>query len=579
MIQDEVLMITTPEAAETELVVKVYPVADLVLPIDASLLGGGLGGGGLGGGIGGGGGGLGGGGGGFGGGGLGGGGGGFGGGGGGLGGGGGGFFSVPEAPENAQGATAADVNKGSKDVKKQAVSAAVIEIDKGKNADDFWNAYFSGGKSDPAAVRETVRRLMGRKQVDQVIALILSALRNGKSQPWMYESLGIAMELDGRSKSDVERAVMSAADFSTSANELMYIAQYLSRLGIDRRAMLLYQQVTKIEPLRSEAYALGLRAAERCDDLAGLRWATVGILSQAWPTELAEIELTASRVAKSMLERLASEGREAERDAYLKQLQGAVVRDCLVRVSWTGDADVDVSVEEPAGTICSVSEPRTTSGGVKLGDKFASEARSGDAENATSSEVYVCPQGFAGTYRVRIHRVWGEVTAGKVTVDVYTHLRSGEMQHERRQLELTDKDAMVVFNLDQGRRAEPLEAAQLAGAVRRQEMLSRSVLAQQITSGSDPRALPFRPGDLARQRAFFGGGAVGFQPILTVLPEGTMMSVIGVVSADRRYVRVAVQPIFSVIGDVQTFTFAGQAEEVDGGNGGNGGGGGAGVFP
>ena len=126
----------------------------------------------------------------------------------------------------------------------------------------------------------------------------------------MYESLGIAMELDGRSKSEIERAVMSAADFSTSADELMYIAQYLSRLGLDRRAMLLYQQVAKIEPLRSEAYALGLRAAERCDDLAGIRWATVGILSQAWPTELAEIELTASRIAKATLEQLASEGRD-----------------------------------------------------------------------------------------------------------------------------------------------------------------------------------------------------------------------------------------------------------------------------
>jgi hypothetical protein len=354
----------------------------------------------------------------------------------------------------------------------------------------------------------------------------------------------------------------------------MYIAQYLSRLGLDRRAMLLYQQVAKVEPLRSEAYALGLRAAERSEDLAGLRWATAGILSQAWPTELAEIELTASRIAKATLEQLASEGREAERDAYLKQLQEAVVRDCLVRVSWTGEADVDVSVEEPAGTICSAGEPRTTSGGVKLGDAFAAEGKSNDAAGAESSEAYVCPQGFAGTYRVRIHRVWGEVTAGKVTVDVYRHLRTGEVQHERRQLELSDKDAMVVFELDKGRRAEPLAAAQLAGAVKRQEMLSRSVLAQQLASGSDPRALPVRPGDAARQAAFFGrAGAVGFQPIITVLPQGVMMGVSGVVSADRRYVRIAVVPIISTIGDVQTFTFAGEAQEQGGGGNGAGGGG------
>jgi hypothetical protein len=298
-----------------------------------------------------------------------------------------------------------------------------------------------------------------------------------------------------------------------------------------------------------------------------LRWATVGILSQAWPAELAEIELTASRIAKATLERLSSEGKTAERDAYLEQLQQAVVRDCVVKVSWTGNADVDVSVEEPTGSICSVSEPRTAGGGVKIGDVYAAD-ENGDE---VASEAYVCPKGFDGKYRVRIHRVWGDVTAGKVTVDVYKNLRGQKMQHERRQLELTEKDAMVVFDLNDGRRDEPIEAAQLAGAVKRQQALSNAVLSQQLESGSDPGLLPVRPGDAARAAAFFGrAGAVGFQPIVQTLPEGRMMQVLGVVSADRRYVRVAVSPIFSSIGDVQTFTFAGEAEEVDEGAGGGG---------
>ncbi len=532
IIQDEVLMITTPQQAETNLVTKVYPVADLVLPIDASLLGGAGGGLGGGGGIGGGGGGgLGGGGGGFGGGG---GGGGFGGGGGGFGGG-GGQFSVlddageaktatpakTEAPTKASAAQPVAANQPAKSAAsgKQAKPAGAIAIDSSNSPDEFWNAYFARQRADAASVRETVRQLMGKKQLDQVIALIHAALRNGQPQPWMYESLGIALELKGSSKTEIERAVMSAADFSTSADELMYIAQYLSRLGLDRRAMLVYQQVTKIEPLRSEAYALGLRSAKQIDDIGGIRWATVGILSQAWPENMAEIELTASRVAKATLERLASEGHNAEREAFLKELQEAVVRDCVVRVSWTGDADIDVSVEEPAGTICSVSEPRTAGGGVKLGDTYSVEGK----PNEGSSEVYVCPKGFAGTYRVHIHRVWGEVAAGKVTVDVYTHLRSGDMQHERQQLEIGDKDAMVVFDLNHGRRAEPIEMVQLAGAVKRQETLSRSVLAQRIDSGSDPTVAPDRPfNPFTGRGAFPGGGAVGFQPIVQQLLEGTI---------------------------------------------------------
>ncbi|NQU20353.1 MAG: VWA domain-containing protein, partial [Candidatus Nealsonbacteria bacterium] len=58
MIRDEVLLITTPEEAESQLTTKVYPVADLVLPISNQMMGGygGMGGMGMGGGGGGGGG-------------------------------------------------------------------------------------------------------------------------------------------------------------------------------------------------------------------------------------------------------------------------------------------------------------------------------------------------------------------------------------------------------------------------------------------------------------------------------------------------------------------------------------------
>jgi tetratricopeptide (TPR) repeat protein len=572
VIKDEILVITTKEAAEKELVVKVYPVADLVLPVDATSLSSG-GGGGLGGGQQGGGGG-----------------GGFGGGGGGgqFGGGGGGLFSVPDTGDNTEAtpkSTATTVktvasnpeSKSNAPAKKgQGAKVAAIAVDASQKPDEFWNSYFSSSRAEPAAVRETVRQLMGKKQLNQVIALIHAALRNGQPQSWMYESLGIAMELDGRSKAEIERAVMSAADFSTSADELMYIAQYLTRLGLDRRAMLLYQQVVKIEPLRYEAYALGLQAAQSCDDVAGIRWATLGILSQAWPANMEEIESAAARTAKATLERLASEGREAEQKSYLKDLQEAVVRDCLVRVSWTGNADIDVSVEEPSGTVCSANESRTSGGGVSLGDAYPVEGKSSDV----ASEIYVCPKGFAGTYRVHIHRVWGEVAAGKVTVDVYTHLRSGNVQHQRQQLEIGDKDALVVFDLNHGRRSEPLESAQLAGAVKRQETISRSVLAQQISGGSDPNALPGparAANNLARQAALFGGrGAVGFQPIVMTLTGGPNLTASAVVSADRRYVRISAIPSFNTIGDVQTFTFAGQAQPAPATGGGGTGTGGTG---
>jgi hypothetical protein len=169
-----------------------------------------------------------------------------------------------------------------------------------------------------------------------------------------------------------------------------------------------------------------------------------------------------------------------------------------------------------------------------------------------------------------------------VTVDVCRHFGSEAPQHERQQLELSDKDAMVVFELDHGRRNEPLEAGQLAGAVQRQQAVSRAVLAQQIESLSDSRLLPANS-DLFRRRQALGalgiGGAVGYQPIIQILPSGRTLGVTGVVSADRRYVRISSAPFFSTIGDVTTFTFAGAARETMGGDMGGGGTGDANVPP
>ena len=54
-----------------------------------------------------------------------------------------------------------------------------------------------------------------------------------------------------------------------------------------------------------------------------------------------------------------------------------------------------------------------------------------------------------------------------------------------------------------------------------------------------------------------GDFAAAHQPVITVLSEGTSLSVQAVVSNDRRFVRLTLVPFFSQINDVDTFTFDG----------------------
>ena len=657
LIDHEVLQITSDAKAKEHVVTKVYPVADLVLPIAISSglnpfqSGGGLGGGssfnsGQSGGLGGGG--------------FGRGGGGFGGGGGGGGGfgGGGGAFDVADpidaktsrsgqattesgAPVSSElkltaKAPAAEATEVKPAAKARVAGVKGVRIDvkaESKNQlDAAWDHYFASlpvpdkdhastiTRERNESVRETVRQLTYDRKFADVAALIRGALRNGYGQPWMYEALGLAMDADNQSRDEIERALMSAVQFASSANDLMYIATYMTRKGFDARALKLYRQAAQLEPTRYEPYMYGLAIAERLKDLDGIQWACVGVMGQAWPDDKLSVVQKARHAATAALEQLKKEIRTADAERFQAALEQALIRDCVVHVSWTGDAEVDLTVEEPAGTVCSFRNPRTTSGGIMLSN---SSDRTAVAAGEATSEDYVVTRGFSGNYQVLIRRVWGKVSANKITVDVYTHLGTKRAERTHKQIPLGEKDAVVLFELKDGRRQEPLAQAQLANAIQsvagmnRDILLkmagaqgaaagvnqqvagalpNRAVLVRQINQISDPGALtsfaasrsdtvpapvPGQDGGGNGLLPFAIQGAAGYQPVITTLPEGTNMAATAVISADRRYVRISIVPLFSSIGDVTTFNFAtGASSTMSGSSGGGvgGGPGGGGVF-
>lgn len=609
IIKDEVLQITTPEKAEEQLITKVYPVGDLVIPV---ISGGGQFGGGGGGGFGGqqgggqqGGGGFGGGGGG----------GGFGGGGGGFGGGGGGGFFAVEDELSLGGNTPAKTTAPTQPIavprKTLRAIARPIKLDRksGDSLYDAWNAHFKAHRSDSAVdrlehakqVRETVRQLQAsaksrlnandekgaRAKLQEIVVLTQAAVRAGAPQPWMYEAMSIALLASNAPVEEVERALMSAVDFSTNDEEILHVASYMSRIGLESRALKLYREISAVNPMRPEPFVKGLSLAEQLQDEAGLQWASVGILSQAWEKEHREIEERAGRIAKTLFDKMQKDGRTSEAEQFLAKLNDAVTRDCVVKITWTGDADVDMFIEEPSATVCSGRNPRTTAGGVMLGDSYA---HSGGNSLDGYSEFYVCPKGFTGQYRMFLKNVWGEVTAGKVTVEIWTNYGTPEQTYGKQQIPLGERDAIVNFDLKEGRRMEPLEEEKIATIDKGRLEVGRQILAQQLGAASDSSslrdyALAVRRGladGRIDPRAFGRRGSVGFRPQITAFPEGNQMNAMAIIDASRRYVRFTLlgsAPIASGITNVDTFNFVtGQGGAQGGGGGGGFGGGGGGGF-
>jgi hypothetical protein len=192
--------------------------------------------------------------------------------------------------------------------------------------------------------------------------------------------------------------------------------------------------------------------------------------------------------------------------------------------------------------------------------------------------------------------VWGNVTSGRVSVEVLTDFGRPTQNFVQKEIPLTEKDALVIFEVKDGKRKVEIAEAQLANLRDVQRNMRGQVLAQ---FGPDPILGPQDDGevlqDLYRDVAALTGGAytgttggvldprldpfrrraVGFQPQITQLPEGAGMSTLAIISADRRYVRISPAPFFSQIGDVTTFNFVTGSE--GGGTGGGGGGGGGGI--
>jgi len=553
VIEDEVLKITTPEEAENKLSTKVYPVADLVIPITSGMGMSGFGGmGGMGGGM--------------------------------------GMFNVPQnvLPNVPAGGFRAfsvkdDLNLSPQAEAKKPVPETSpkknakprsIEVDESVEPQVFWDRHFANSPDQsPATVRQAVRDLMHAKKFDHVIALVQAALRHHQPEPWMYEAMALAMQAAGSPADQVERAVLSAIDFADNPLDMMYIALYLDQIGLEKRALQIYRQVSEMVPLRHEPYMHGLKIAQRLDDLDGIKWACAGILGQAWSEEKKDVWLAGLGAAHDTLKRLRVENRSTEAEEFQAALDQAVIRDVVVEVSWTGDADVDLMVEEPSGTVCSFRNPRTTAGGVMLGDTYS---HLGHNPADGFRETYVCPKAFSGPYRMLLRCVWGDVTAGKVAVTIRTGVWDEGQRMEKQMVALKNGEAVVQFDLDGGRREASLQQHQVANAAIGHLAVRHHVLAQQLAANADPGSLASFAA--SRQRSFaggfvpvVGGGAVGYQPVIITLPEGTNLMSMAVISADRRYVRITPQPLFSGVAEVNTFnTFSGQGGQTGGGTGGQG---------
>lgn len=175
----------------------------------------------------------------------------------------------------------------------------------------------------------------------------------------------------------------------------MRVVNHFIRKGMKREALDVMRDVALVDPYRYDVFALALPLADETKDVESLKWVCLGVLSKAWPKQHAHLYNKAKLLAQSTAIRLSQSGRVVEGKAFEEAMNAAQRRDIVVRVNWTGKADLDIRVREPAGTICSLTNPQTIGGGVLLGD---TSSASEEAKLEGYSKYYV-RSGICGSIR------------------------------------------------------------------------------------------------------------------------------------------------------------------------------------
>ncbi len=416
-----------------------------------------------------------------------------------------------------------------------------------------WDRFLVEKSPKPDVVRELITGFSSSGQHAAAIGLIEASIRAGQVQPWMHEVLALSMELDKRPKAQIERVMLSGVD--VGANDpasLAFLATYFSRLGRPERALSLLDQAVRQDPTRVELYLLATKIAMTNKAWDTILWSAPGLAQHAWGADREEMLKLAEAATIEATTAFRQKGETATAEMLIKQFEQSKACDLSVKVEWNGAGDVDLLVDEPGGSTCSHETPRTPSGGLLSRDGFGPRQ-----ENC--QEEYVCPFAFDGEYRIRIRHVQGDIVGKRVAVTITRRKGQTDADETTRTIILGKDDQELRVLMRGGRRQAAAPVPDASSRKATKPTTSGNVVLSELR-GHMPDARNWPPLAQVGPNAGGGGGVgvgVALQaPQVTSIAEGVSMAALAVVSGDRRYVRLTLQPNFTAIRDVLQFSTA-----------------------
>ncbi len=425
---------------------------------------------------------------------------------------------------------------------------AVAEFDARK----IWQEALVKGVQNPGLVLAAADLLFDEGLYDHAAEFLKANLRNGiLVEPWVYEALAIALEFGGTAlPEEIQRARLSAISLNpTDAGSYVKAAQACAEHKQYEKALAFCKQAAQLEPGLSSAYAEALVFAEKSKDIKGMEWAVTKVVSQDWPGDNQTLQLKANKNLDKLMQSLQTDRRTDEAARLQASIQKLRQRDLVINMTWqpgaSGDADLEMEIKEPTGTICSSQYRMTPGGGALSGLTLSSQRKA----------TYAASQAFSGEYQIGVKRLWGQPAAGQFRLEIIQH--QGTPQEKRRVETFSiDQTFSMKIVLANGRRTD---LAQVSTALPRQskdDAIQAESVMSKLRSIADP---------VGEQLPRGVAGAIGkyrTSPVVVAPPSGkengqlvyqggassdasgVYLTTQGYLSADGQSLRIRVNPVF-----------------------------------
>jgi hypothetical protein len=139
-------------------------------------------------------------------------------------------------------------------------------------------------------------------------------------------------------------------------------------------------------------------------------------------------------------------------DGVRKALVEQTQRDLVIELLWQGSADLDLTVAEPSGSLCSAATKRTYGGGVLKGDQLF-QVESNSVDSGDRSEDYTAASAFSGTYKVNVKCAFGRAVGNTARIKVTRFKGTPKESHDLIEVNLTNPKPIEI-KLEGGSRTE-----------------------------------------------------------------------------------------------------------------------------